>query len=125
MKRRSEEGGEEVEHPVFAFGAAGEDLDGGVAREAEAEAVGDGPGEGDGGEGEEGGDGDLGVRATRFCRWLVGMSAPTRMSAGEVAKAGMTPMNGATKRASRKSRPVTMAVTPVRPPAATPAADSM
>ncbi len=51
-----EEGGEEVEHPVLAecfAGAAGEDLDEGVAGEAEAEAVGDGPGEGDHGEGEE------------------------------------------------------------------------
>ena len=57
-----EEGGEEVEHPVFAkVGAAGEELDEGVAGEAEAEAVGDGPGERDGGDGKEGGDADLGV----------------------------------------------------------------
>ena len=56
-----EEGGEEVEHPVFVACAAGEELEGGVAGEAEAEAVGDGPGEGDGDDGEEGGDGELGV----------------------------------------------------------------
>ena len=31
-----EEGGEEVEHPVFLFGAAGEELDQGVAGQAEA-----------------------------------------------------------------------------------------
>ena len=61
-----EEGGEEVEHPVFAFGATGEELDEGVAGEAEAEAVGDGPGEGDGRDGEEGGDADLGVVPVDF-----------------------------------------------------------
>jgi hypothetical protein len=38
-----EEGGQEVEHPVFCFGAAGDELDEGVAGEAEAQAVGDGP----------------------------------------------------------------------------------
>jgi hypothetical protein len=38
-----EEGAEEVEHPVFGFGAAGEELDEGVAGKAEAQAVGDGP----------------------------------------------------------------------------------
>ena len=31
-----EEGGEEVEHPVFGFGSAGKELDGGVAGQAEA-----------------------------------------------------------------------------------------
>jgi len=53
------------------------------------------------------------------------MRAPTRMRAGAVAKSGMAPTMGAMKMASRKSRPVVMAVTPVRPPAATPAEDSM
>jgi hypothetical protein len=52
------------------------------------------------------------------------MRPPTRMSAGEVAKLGMAPMRGAMKRETKKRRPVTMAVTPVRPPAATPAEDS-
>src|ERR1700729_1381556 len=57
-----EEGGEEVEHPVFAkVGAAGEELKERIAGETEAEAIGDGPGERDGGDGEEGGDGDLRV----------------------------------------------------------------
>src|ERR1700677_3621735 len=56
-----EESGEEVEHPVFLFGAAGDELEESVAGEAEAEACGDGPGEGDGCYGEEGGDGDLRV----------------------------------------------------------------
>ncbi len=55
----------------------------------------------------------------------VSMRAPTRMRAGEVAKAGMAPMSGAMKRERKKRSPVTMAVTPVRPPAATPAEDSM
>ena len=39
--------------------AAGEELEEGVAGEAEAKAVGDGPGERDGGEGEKGRDADL------------------------------------------------------------------
>ena len=56
-----EESGEEVEHPVLAAAATGDELEKGVAGEAEAEAVGDGPGEGDGCYGEEGGDGDLWV----------------------------------------------------------------
>ena len=63
-----EERGEEVEHPVLAAGAAGEELEEGVAGEAEAEAVGDGPGERDGDDGEEGGDGELRGRSTRFGR---------------------------------------------------------
>ena len=50
---------------------------------------------------------------------------PTIISAGAVAAAGMAPTTGAIKSASTKSNPVTMAVTPVRPPAATPAALSM
>ncbi len=45
----------------LAAGAPGEELDEGVAGEAEAEAVGDRPGEWDGGDGEEGGDGELRV----------------------------------------------------------------
>ena len=56
-----EEGGEEVEHPVLAAGAAGDEFEGGEADEAEAEAGGDGIGERDGDEGEEGGDGDAGL----------------------------------------------------------------
>ena len=58
------EGGEEVEHPVSAEGMASatrEELEDGIAGEAEAEAVGDGPGEWDGCDGKEGGDADLGV----------------------------------------------------------------
>ena len=47
------------------------------------------------------------------------------MRAGAVAKVGMAPTTGAMKMAAKKSRPVVMAVMPVRPPAATPAADSM
>ncbi len=54
----------------------------------------------------------------------VSMRPPTRMSAGEVAKLGMAPTSGAMKSERKKSSPVTMAVTPVRPPAATPAEDS-
>jgi hypothetical protein len=49
---------------------------------------------------------------------------PTRMSAGAVAASGTMPMNGAATMAHRNSSPVTMAVTPERPPAATPAVDS-
>jgi hypothetical protein len=48
---------------------------------------------------------------------------PTTIGAGAVAAAGMAPTTGARKSARTKSDPVTMAVTPVRPPAATPAAD--
>ena len=47
------------------------------------------------------------------------------MRAGAVAKVGMAPTTGAMKMAARKSRPVVMAVTPVRPPAATPSASAM
>jgi len=50
---------------------------------------------------------------------------PTMMSAGAVAAAGIAPTSGASQSAARKSSPVTMAVTPVRPPAATPAELSM
>ena len=55
----------------------------------------------------------------------VSMSPPTRMRAGAVAKLGMAPTKGARKREKKKRIPVTMAVTPDRPPAATPAEDSM
>ena len=55
----------------------------------------------------------------------VSMRAPTRIRAGAVAKSGMAPTIGAMKMAARKRMPVVMAVTPVRPPAATPAEDSM
>ena len=50
---------------------------------------------------------------------------PTMMSAGAVAAFGMTPAAGAMNRAMEKSIAVTMAVTPVRPPAFTPAALSI
>ena len=50
---------------------------------------------------------------------------PTMIRAGAVAAAGIAPTTGATNSAATNSRPVTMAVTPVRPPAATPAALSM
>src|ERR1700679_269624 len=56
-----EEGGEDVEHPVFALGAAGEKLDQGVTGQTEAEAVGDGPCQRDGRDGEECWDGELGI----------------------------------------------------------------
>ena len=46
---------------------------------------------------------------------------PTRINAGAVAAEGITPTSGATNRAARNSSPVTIAVTPLRPPAATPA----
>ena len=49
-------------------------------------------------------------------------SAPTRISAGAVAKAGTRPMSGAKRSAARKSTPAATAVRPVRPPAAMPAA---
>ena len=50
---------------------------------------------------------------------------PTMISAGAVAAAGIAPTSGATNSAARNSTPVTIAVTPLRPPAATPAALSM
>ena len=50
---------------------------------------------------------------------------PTMISAGAVAAAGIAPTTGATNSATTNSSPVTIAVTPVRPPAATPAALSM
>src|SRR6267143_4932426 len=53
------------------------------------------------------------------------ISEPTMMSAGAVAAAGMAPTSGATNNATKNSRPVTIAVTPVRPPATTPAALSI
>jgi hypothetical protein len=52
---------------------------------------------------------------------LVIIMLPTMMSAGAVAAEGMAPARGATKSAAANRRPVTMAVTPERPPAATPA----
>jgi nitrogen fixation/metabolism regulation signal transduction histidine kinase len=51
--------------------------------------------------------------------------APTRMSAGAVAAAGMACTSGAAKRAAKKRSPVTTAARPVRAPAATPAVLSM
>ena len=50
---------------------------------------------------------------------------PTMISAGAVAEPGIAPASGATNSATAKSRPVTMAVTPDLPPAATPAVLSM
>src|SRR6266511_192259 len=52
-------------------------------------------------------------------------SPPTMISAGAVACGGTIPISGARKRKGKKSAPVTTLVQPVRPPAATPAPDSM
>ncbi len=49
------------------------------------------------------------------------MSRPTHTSAGMVAKLGMAKKIGENTRATMNSTPVTSAVRPVRPPAATPA----
>ena len=53
------------------------------------------------------------------------MKTPTMTRAGAVATAGMMEMRGWRKRARRKQAAVASAVRPVRPPASTPAADSM
>src|SRR5580704_9349159 len=58
---QEEEGCQYIEHPVLAACATGEQLQRGVAGEAEAEAVSDRPGERDGRDGKEGRDADLGV----------------------------------------------------------------
>lgn len=58
---KHEESCQQVEHPVLALKAAGEELQSGVAGEAEAEAVGDGVSEWDRHQCEEGGDGDGGL----------------------------------------------------------------
>ena len=50
---------------------------------------------------------------------------PTTIKAGAVAAAGIAPTTGATNSATMNIAPVTMAVTPLRPPAATPAALSI
>ena len=50
---------------------------------------------------------------------------PTMISAGAVAAAGMLPTSGTSHNAARNRTPVTIAVTPLRPPAATPAELSM
>jgi hypothetical protein len=55
---------------------------------------------------------------------VASISEPTRMSAGAVAAGGTMPTNGAATIAPKNSDPVTMAVTPLRPPAMTPAVDS-
>ena len=52
-------------------------------------------------------------------------SAPTRMRAGAVANAGTSPISGVKRSAAKKSTPAATAVSPVRPPAAIPAALSM
>ena len=49
---------------------------------------------------------------------------PTMIRAGAVAKEGMAVKMGANRVETRNSTPVTMAVRPVRPPTATPEADS-
>ncbi|MNY64878.1 hypothetical protein D3C86_2020530 [compost metagenome] len=53
------------------------------------------------------------------------ISTATKNSAGAVAKAGTLPASGERNRASRNRTATTMAVRPVRPPALTPAADSI
>ena len=53
------------------------------------------------------------------------ISDPTTMRAGAVAAFGIAPATGAMNSEMKKSSPVTIAVTPVRPPATTPAALSM
>ena len=49
---------------------------------------------------------------------------PTKINAGAVAKDGMEVNNGENKVASRNKTPVVHAVSPVRPPTATPEEDS-
>ena len=49
---------------------------------------------------------------------------PTKISAGAVANPGIAVKIGANRIATRKRSPVTTAVSPVRPPAPTPAEDS-
>lgn len=46
---------------------------------------------------------------------------PTIINAGAVAEEGIAPANGATNKATANNKPVTIAVTPDLPPAATPA----
>ncbi|MNT35026.1 hypothetical protein D3C72_1710380 [compost metagenome] len=53
------------------------------------------------------------------------ISTATNSSAGAVAKAGTLAASGEKNSASRNRNATTMAVRPVRPPALTPAADSM
>ncbi|MNJ58450.1 hypothetical protein D3C77_540830 [compost metagenome] len=53
------------------------------------------------------------------------INTATNSSAGAVAKAGTLPASGAKNSASRNRMATTIAVRPVRPPALTPAADSM
>ena len=53
------------------------------------------------------------------------ISAPTRINAGAVAAMGMLATSGATNKAIRNSRPVTIEAMPVLPPTATPAALSI
>ena len=50
------------------------------------------------------------------------ISDPTMINAGAVAATGITPITGAITNANKNSPPVTIDVTPVRPPATTPAA---
>src|ERR1700736_4517569 len=53
------------------------------------------------------------------------INPPTTTRAGAVAADGTAPINGATNKVTMNISPVTMAVMPVAPPTATPAADSM
>src|SRR5881394_277790 len=53
------------------------------------------------------------------------INPPTTTSAGAVAADGIAPINGAANSVSTNSSPVTTDVTPLLPPAATPAALSM
>ena len=105
-------------------GTTAEELESSVAGEAEAQAVGDGPCQRDGGDGQEGGDGDCGSSHS-ICAETREPSGSRRDQAGAVAKLGIAPTSGRDEEREEEEQPVTMAVTPVRPPAATPAEDSM
>ena len=62
--------------------------------------------------------------STRISVTELTIRKPTIINAGAVAKEGMVVNRGANRVDSRNSRPDTMAVRPVRPPADTPEADS-
>ena len=71
-----------------------------------------------------------GMQSVRFsssnlrCAILVNIRNPTKIRAGAVANEGIAVKIGAKRTETRNRRPVTRAVSPVRPPTATPAEDS-